>query len=88
MTRRREDCVYFRNEDGCKWCELGKTCSPSMINACSGYCKRLDEIEAQRVTELLRVWQYLYDSKAYEYCDIISREIGEIKGTVRFTDDI
>lgn len=82
MKRNRENCVYFRQEDGCKWCELGKTCSSNMVNVCSGYCKRLTDEEVTRVSNLQKVWDHLYRKREYELCDIISHEVGVIKETL------
>lgn len=80
MEKNCKNCVNYRNDDGCRWCELGHTCS-SKIN-CSAWAKRLTSEEVQRVTDLMQVWQHLYDTKAYHLCDIISREIGVIKCTI------
>lgn len=44
--------------------------------------KELSEEEVKRVEDLQKVWEYLYAKKAYVLCDIISYEIGTIKGTL------
>ena len=80
MERKRENCIYHRCEDGCKWCELGKTCADNMFPYCSSYAKRLTTEESQRVIELQQVWEYLYKNRVYSLCDCISKEIGIIKG--------
>lgn len=86
MDRKREDCIYYRCEDGCKWCELGRTCSKNMIQSCASYVKRLTIEESQRVADLMKVWQHLYDTRAYHLCDYISKEIGVIKGTMDYNE--
>lgn len=43
----------------------------------------LTGVEVQRVADLMKVWQYLYDNRVYDLCDIVSREIGLIKGTIK-----
>ena len=83
MERKRENCIYHRCEDGCKWCELGKTCSDNMFQSCASYAKRLTIEESQRVVDLQQVWDYLYKKRVYSLCDYISREIGLIKGTIK-----
>lgn len=40
----------------------------------------LTGVEVQRVADLMKVWQYLYDNRVYDLCDIVSKEIGIIKG--------
>lgn len=81
MDRKRESCIYHRCEDGCKWCELGKTCSNKM-QYCSSYVKRLSEDEAKRVGDLMQVWDFLYKQGQWKLCDIISHEVGVIKETL------
>lgn len=88
MDRKREYCIYYRCDDGCRWCELGKTCSSNMFQCCSSYVKRLSDEESQRVVNLQQVWEYLYKNKAYSLCDYISREIGVIKGTINYNDEL
>ena len=44
--------------------------------------KELTKEEAERVTKLNKVWDYLYKRKEYALCDAISYEIGTIKGTI------
>ncbi len=44
--------------------------------------KELSNEEIKRVEDLQKVWEYLYANKVYELCDIISYEIGTIKGTI------
>lgn len=44
--------------------------------------KELSKEEVKRVEDLQKVWEYLYANKAYALCDIISHEIGTIKGTI------
>lgn len=44
--------------------------------------KKLTKSEAERVADLNMVWEYLYRHKVYGLCDIVSREIGIIKGTI------
>lgn len=86
MERKREYCIYHRCEDGCRWCELGKTCSDNMIQSCDSYAKRLTIEESQRVADLQQVWDYLYKKRVYTLCDYISREIGVIKGTMDYNE--
>ena len=76
MKSERGTCIHYRQEDGCKWCEEG--CSS--CNNCEKYVKRLSGVEVQRVADLMKVWQYLYDNRVYDLCDIVSKEIGIIKG--------
>lgn len=80
MSRKREDCVYFRIEDGCKWCDLGYTCSSNLIGSCSKFQKRLTASEYERVSDLNQVWDYLFKHEQCELCDVVSKEIGIIKG--------
>ena len=42
--------------------------------------KVLTPTEVERVSDLMKVWDYLYKNKVYELCDTISLEIGYIKG--------
>ena len=46
------------------------------------YEKKLTLSEVQRVTNLNGLWDYLYKKKQYKYCDVVSLEIGVIKGTL------
>lgn len=80
MKRDRNLCIHHRNDDGCSWCELGKTCADCMVAVCSSYEKRITKEEAERVTDLMKVWDYLYNNKVYDLCDFVSKEIGIIKG--------
>lgn len=78
MIKKCESCVNWRTDDGCRWCEKGIL----PHDGCKAYGKRLSLTEVQRVTNLQGVWEYLYKTKQYKYCDVISLEIGVIKGTL------
>ena len=79
MKRNRENCVYFRQEDGCKWCDKHGS-DTRRASCCSSFVKKLTPTEVERVTELQKVWEYLYSHEVYNLCDTISLEIGYIKG--------
>ena len=70
------NCANWRTDDGCRWCDKGIL--PN--EGCKAYEKILTPTEVERVTELQKVWEYLYSHKVYELCDTISLEIGYIKG--------
>jgi hypothetical protein len=48
--------------------------------------KVLTKEEVQRVADLNRVWDYLYKEERFYFADIISREIGVIKGTLGYNE--
>jgi hypothetical protein len=48
--------------------------------------KVLTKEEVQRVADLNRVWDYLYKEERFYLADIISREIGVIKGTLGYNE--
>ena len=48
--------------------------------------KVMTETEVRRVEDLMKVWEYLYNNKAYDLCDYISKEIGVIKGTMAYDE--
>ena len=73
-----KSCANYRIEDGCRWCDKGIL----PHEGCKAYAKRLTPTEIERVTELQKVWEYLYGHKVYHLCDYISQEIGLIKGTM------
>lgn len=85
MNTKCFDCIHFRCNDGCRWCEESHNMS-ACVN-CGHFVKRLSAVEVQRVTNLQSVWDYLYRNKQYKYCDAISVEVGIIKGTLS-EDDI
>ena len=45
--------------------------------------KVLTPTEVKRVKDLMQVWDHLYKSQEWSLCDIISYEIGYIKGTIK-----
>ena len=69
-------CANYRTDDGCRWCDTGIL----PHEGCKAYAKRLSEVEVKRVSDLMKVWDYVYSKKQWELCDIISFEIGYIKG--------
>ena len=74
-----KNCANYRIEDGCRWCDKGIL----PHEGCKAYGKKLTSTEIERVTELQKIWDYLYKNKVYGLCDIVSREIGLIKGTIK-----
>lgn len=50
--------------------------------------KELTPTEVKRVKDLMQVWDHLYKNKEWGLCDIISYEIGYIKGMVKEEEDI
>ena len=50
--------------------------------------KVLTQSELHRVEDLMAVWDYLYKNKVYGLCDIVSREIGLIKGTIKEDEEL
>lgn len=40
---------------------------------------RLTESEKQRIEDLNKIWDVLYEREEYQLCDLISKEIGIIK---------
>lgn len=78
------DCCNFRQEDGCRWCDKGIL----PHEGCKAFAKRLTKEEVQRVSDLMQVWDYLYKKKVYNMCDYISREIGVIKGTMGYNEEL
>ena len=76
-------CCNYRQEDGCRWCDKGIL----PHKGCKAYAKKLTKDEVERVTELQKIWEYLYSNKVYGLCDTISKEIGIIKGTITNWED-
>ena len=78
MNAKCFECIHFRCDDGCRWCEEHHNMSSCV--KCGHYEKKLTPTEVERVSDLMKVWDYLYKNKVYELCDTISLEIGYIKG--------
>lgn len=76
-------CCNYRQEDGCRWCDKGIL----PHDGCKAFCKRLTEDEKKRVSALNDVWGHLYGNGVYDLCDVVSKEIGIIKGVVTNWDD-